>query len=324
MHPLCNWIPYKLSLSDDAIKCQWLYTDELRFLEPFFDETISKCQSYPYNSGIMRAVSTLDGMIDMAKDVPYVPPTAFIFHVSRCGSTLLSQFLGLNEQHIILSEVPFLDELLRLNIPSISSDEQDQAFMAAIRLLGHKRTGAENRLFIKVDSWHVFYYETIRRLYPEVPIILLYRSPDEVVASHQKRRGMHAVPGLLPPALFGFDPADAITANFDDYTARVLERYLERFLTIVKQDDQAFLLNYQADGIAMMQQFLQFLNLPSDIVDWSLVQQRSSRHAKYPDQKFKEERLNKPIPDYLQPAMALYTQLNSVAPTEPRITHNIY
>src|SRR5690606_34626620 len=124
--------------------------------------------------------------------LPAVAPTAFIFHVSRCGSTLLSQLLDLDEANIVLSEVPLLDQLLRLpeTFPGISRAQQETALQATIRLLGQKRTGHEKQLFIKLDSWHVFFAATLRKQYPSVPFILLYRAPDEVFESHRRHRGM--------------------------------------------------------------------------------------------------------------------------------------
>ncbi|WP_423146566.1 hypothetical protein [Rubrolithibacter danxiaensis] len=86
-------------------------------------------------------------------------PSAIIFHISRCGSTLLSQLLSLTEQSIVLSEVPFIDELLRL---CYSDNEYGQTeiadfLTAALKFYGQKRYEQEKYLFIKTDSWHIFY-----------------------------------------------------------------------------------------------------------------------------------------------------------------------
>jgi hypothetical protein len=179
-HPLHNFFPYRLVIKDELL-CQWMQMGEMKFTEPFFEETILKCRHV--NSNPYLPTTSIEGMIEGAAGIAALEPAAFIFHVSRCGSTLLSQLLSLDEQHIVLSEVPLLDELLRVHRGSIPQGLEDEALKAAIKLLGQERTGNEKLLFVKLDSWHIFYWKKLRELYPRVPFILLYRSPAEVVRS---------------------------------------------------------------------------------------------------------------------------------------------
>lgn len=311
-HPLRDWIPYRLQPADGLVT--WLCTAGQRFNTPFFDETIARCLSHPANSSRFRTVTTPEGLLDLAQTAPALEPTAFIFHVSRCGSTLLSQLLSLSEQHIVLSEVPLLDAILRLSEQneSLSAVECDALFRATVRLLGHRRTGDETHLFVKLDSWHIFFYDTVRRLYPAVPIILLYRSPDAVVASHRSQPGMQAVPGLLPTHWFGLEPGDAVRMAGEPYTAHVLACYLARFEAIARTDDRAFLLPYQPNGLAMMQALAHRLGLTLNEDEWEVIRQRSGFHAKYPGQPFAGEPPMGATPDFLLPAMNLFNQLDAI------------
>jgi len=312
-HSLRNWIPYRLLVENDTVRCQWLYTGERRFDAPFFAETIGQCMKHPYNSSWFRSETSLDSLIEIAQFVPTVWPTAFIFHVSRCGSTLLSQLLTLGQHRIVLSEVPLLDELLRLpeQLPAVLPAQQEQALLATIRLLGQQRADQETELFIKLDSWHITFYETLRRLFPGVPIVLLYRSPDAVVQSHQKQRGMHAVPGLLLPSLFGLHSADVPFTDADAYTALVLTYYYHRFLGIARQDECAFLLAYQPNGSVLLRSMLDFLALTSPESDWAKIGERSGFHAKRPGQAFTEAIPDKPVPSYLLSAQIAYDALET-------------
>ena len=47
---------------------------------------------------------------------------------------------------------------------------------------------------------------TVRRAFPDVPWVFLFREPVQVLASHLRQRGAHMVPGAIDPALFGLDP----------------------------------------------------------------------------------------------------------------------
>jgi hypothetical protein len=313
--PLKNWIPYQLTITDQQLLFRWLSVGTHRFAEPFFEETIVRCKSHPVNATGWHSATTLDGLVQAAQESVSIAPTAFIFHVSRCGSTLLSQLLGLPERHITLSEMPLLDEILRLPCRepaiSLSSDERDAALKAVVRLMGSQRTGHETRFFIKLDSWHLLFYDTFRRLYPTVPFILLFRSPDAVIRSHQKRRGMQAVPGLIEPELFGFDPTVSQHMTLDHYTATVLERYFQQMLAIQEADENVYLLPYQDSGVAMLEELTTLVAMDATPAEWTAMAQRSQYHGKYPDQPFQQDVLQPVAGSYMEPVRQLYQQLIS-------------
>lgn len=138
---LKNWVPYRLLVDNDATHCQWLNLKDKKITEPFFADTISITRE----NRSQRCISDLAVLPEWAASLPSVAPSAIVFHVSRCGSTLLSQVLSLNETNIVLSEVPFLDELLRLHYKQPGADLNviDEQLKAAVRLYGQQRTGNE-------------------------------------------------------------------------------------------------------------------------------------------------------------------------------------
>ncbi|WP_019990035.1 hypothetical protein [Rudanella lutea] len=312
-HPLWGWIPTALVPNSPELYCRWQWVGGHPFDAPFFDETLRRCLSEPQNSGRYQTLSTLDSLVEMAQSLAAVEPTAFIFHVSRCGSTLLSQLLCLDQTNIVLSEMPLLDELLFLpkRHPQLTPDQQETYIRAVLTLVGQPRTGHEKRLFVKLDSWHAYYYDLIRRFFPTTPIVLLYRSPEAVIASQRKHRGMHAVPALLPPYLFGLKPDEVQMLNFDAYMAQVLTYYYARFGTIADTDPRAFLLAYQPDGTALMRDLAQHLNLSIGAAGWQAIEVRSRYHAKRGGQVFSEEAVSDPDPPYLERPRALFEQLES-------------
>lgn len=313
-YPPGHWIPYKLQPTEEGLNCRWLYlTDEL-LSAPFFEDTQQRALKHPYNSGYLSVVSSLDWIIEMAPTVQSVAPSAFIFHVSRCGSTLLSQLLSLNQRHIVLSEAPLLDHILRLSLLTKNRpvQQQEQLFQAVLRLLSQPRSGQETHLFVKLDSWHLMLHETIRRLFPTTPFILLYRSPDEVVQSHRKRRGMQAIPGLIAPEFFGFTTDQIAGIDLDVYMATILHRYFETMIQVTETDPNCLLLNYQAAGMSMMRELIAFLNLNPTEAEYAAMVHRCGYHGKYPEQKFLEDTPKAELSDYLQPALSLFRQLEQL------------
>jgi hypothetical protein len=308
-----EWIPYKLLRQEQQWRCLWLDLAGKRISEPFFSDTILRCKaSAPINRRFasISSLEYLTACAAAAADV--VAPSAFIFHVSRCGSTLVSQLLGLSEKNITLSEVPLIDELLRASGRQADSPEAEAALKASIVLLGRRRLGQEKHLFIKLDSWHVFFAGTLRRLYPRVPFVLLYRSPDEVLFSHQKRRGMQAVPGLLEPELFGMSHAESTSYDGDRYIAKVLEYYYSQFLLIAENDNRSILLDYRQGGIDIVRRLAGFAGMALDETEIAEMAVRSRFHAKYPEQGFAEEKKESCASAYLQPAQAMYARLEQL------------
>jgi len=298
---LANWIPYKLSFSEGLPYCEWLNTGNEDFTEPFFDDTIAKCRQY--NNRSHKSISSLDVLPQWSAEIESIPPSVFIFHVSRCGSTLASQLLALDRSNIVLSEVPFFDALLRANktIPQ-------QLLKAAIAFYARVKNDRK-RLFIKTDSWHIFFYKQLRELYPQTPFILLYRRPDEVMRSQQKRSGMHAIPGLIEPALLGFAEDEVQYMNQHEYLGRLLEKYLQAFEQILSADAFAIPVNYNEGPIAMVEKIAAVTGMPIGLGEMERIKARAMYHAKYPDQVFAEAAITDPVPDYCRAAYERYEAL---------------
>jgi hypothetical protein len=305
-----GWVPYQLFFQDNQALCRWLHVGREPFSEPFFDDTISKCKSksvHQYHS--LSNVAVLPGW---AGKMEAVAPTAFIFHISRCGSTLLSQLLDINPEHIVLSEVPFFDEVLRAPVQGRWTENvpAPEIFKAAMQLYGQKRTGIESRLFIKTDSWHVCFYKTLRELYPDVPFIFLYRDPGEVIRSQQKKRGMQAVPGVVEAEVFGFD--NEPVTDLDVYMSRVMERYFTLFKEIMQTDHRSLLVNYNEGMMKVAAQTASFAGVHLSEEDREKMELRCRYNAKYPDQVFSEAAIETAPPEYLRTCMKLYNELEAM------------
>ena len=303
---LKNWIPFRLFKDGEEDCCRWLSLGDEKFSEPFFDETILKCWKFSSNSSMYRPVSNLDVLAGWSQQIQSIPPTAFIFHVSRCGSTLIAQLLGLNPANIVLSEVPFFDELLRHGHKNKAMQTLLPCLKAAMKLYGAKRDEKNKHLFIKTDSWHIHFYKQLRELYPEVPFILLYRKPDEVMRSQQKRRGTQAVRGLIDPAIFNFDKDEIAGLSMEEYMAKVLESYFAAFIDILQNDKLAVPVNYNLGAISIIKKIAAVTGTVLQEDEIEAMKQRSGFHGKYPGEVFKEQAVDTLAPGYMDKAFELY------------------
>ncbi|MES3024744.1 MAG: sulfotransferase [Pseudomonadota bacterium] len=201
----------------------WRFMGEQRFTEPFFSDTLAAA---PRASRLVCQTP----YADLARFDDVLAPSAFIFHVSRCGSTLLTQSLAALPHCVVMSEPPVLDAFLREHAQyGLHDDGLDAAGVAALRLLvgalGQRRAPGESAFVVKFDSWHIASLGAIRRAFPATPCIFLYREPDAVLASHRRRRGPQMVPGMIDPARLGIDDGARAPGDLDAYCIAVLERF---------------------------------------------------------------------------------------------------
>lgn len=216
---LDGWLPGRIFWDDadvEASVVEWIWCDLPRFTEAFLDDTFTRLMRHPANS-LFRRRTTLAQLEAWAAHSPGIPPTGFIFHVSRCGSTLLAHLLGELDGALVLSEPGPVDSLIRAE-DRLGRDRQIALLRAMVSALGQARAPGQDRLFVKFDAWNTLQHTLIREAFPETPWVFLYRDPVEVLVSALGQRGVHTVPGLLPGQLFGIEAEP----DPDAYAARVL------------------------------------------------------------------------------------------------------
>lgn len=155
----------------------WMDLRGLPFTEPFFRDTVAKGADRPLALSGIDELRALD-------DRPTLPPALFIFHVSRCGSTLLSQMLAALPSNTVVSEPASLNAVLSARRPAAEAAE---LLRLVIRALGRNRGDEARRLIVKFSSWNVLAATTIHRLFPDTPMLWLQRAPDQVLASHAEQ-----------------------------------------------------------------------------------------------------------------------------------------
>ncbi|KUJ61634.1 hypothetical protein AR687_11895 [Flavobacteriaceae bacterium CRH] len=310
-HPLFNWIPNNLVEKDNQVYFEWIYLADLKYAEPFFDETILKCRSHAYNSKAFKVISTEENLIDWSEELISVELKSLVFHVSRCGSTMLSQSLATSSENIMISEAPIIDQILRSNLFTL--EKKSILIKAILKLLGQKRFPEQHHLIIKLDAWHIFQANYLRSIFPAIPFALLYRNPKEVLKSHQKKMGMHMVPNVLPPDVFGISHKEIEEISFQQYGALVLEKYFQAFIDFYKEDENVTLLNYNEGMKQVVEKFLAFINVNYSNNEWNKMYDRLQKHSKnendiFAGDFFKEE----PLQLNFSRLAILHGKLNSI------------
>ncbi|PJJ18855.1 hypothetical protein CLU90_2061 [Janthinobacterium sp. 67] len=275
---LRGWYPLYVERGDaltDAAMC-WRELGETVFRDAFFVNTLAR---QPHEE--RRVCRTpLAALATMAKLGDGLAPDAFIFHVSRCGSTLLSQLLASLPQCIVMSEPPIIDSLLRLHHDGMAGSDSIALLRQAILALGQRRSGAETQHIIKLDCWHIHSLDLLRQAFPDTPCLFVYREPLAVLASHQRQRGPQMVPGMLHPAQLPLPAHRLAPGDLDGYAGLVLASLFDAALPHAAAG-QLQLIHYKQLPDIVFSDVLTRLGIAPTPAQLQAMRARGGVHAKY-------------------------------------------
>lgn len=283
---LKGWTPIRVNWRGDEPLIDWVYAGDTRFTEPFFDHTIERLLQKPFNLAFRR-LTNIDALRLCADEITTIAPTGFIFHMSRCGSTLVSRMLASLKQNIVISEASPLDWMIRADIrrPQITDDEHINWIKWMVGSLAQKREPCAKHFFVKFDAWHLLYFDLIERAFPDVPWIFLYRNPSEVLVSHAKQRGAGTIPGIIEHNIDGLSLTDALQFSQEEYPAFVLSEICRAALN--KRDNrQGKFVNYTSLPQFVCGDLLRHFKLEYTAEDIAKMNAAAGYNAKSPNVKF--------------------------------------
>ncbi len=147
-------------------------------------------QTLANDDAIAGAFTTdFDILADNAVVNDAAPPAGFIFHISRCGSTLLAKALARSDANVVINQGGPLQRGFWATItdnwakPADPSPENLAMFRNLVLAMARRRADGQERSFIKFISWNSLYMEFARAAFPGLPSLFLYRDPVEVIAS---------------------------------------------------------------------------------------------------------------------------------------------
>ena len=284
---LGGWIPIRLYGQPPRLMVDWCYLGATRFTEPFFEQTIEHSLRHPFNQ-LFRHQTPIEVLGEWQAVQPGLPPTGFIFHMSRCGSTLISQMLGALPQNVVISEAGPIDSVLRANFqdPGVT-DEQRVAWLKWLVSALGQRYNQEKNYFIKFDSWHTLDLPLIKRAFPKVPWVFVYREPVEVIVSNLNRTARRMFPGPLGASLLGLDPSTILLMRREEYSARMIGK----FCGVVLEEHQgsALLVNYRQLPEVVSSSLLDFFRVSHSAADRELMRDASLFDAKNPSAHFVQD-----------------------------------
>lgn len=274
--PGAGWLPVDIVELDGRLCAEWLWFGGIALTDSFFHESVHKARSLPVNRflGWATPIEALEQLAGVAE------PDGLVFHMSRCGSTLVAQMLGAMDGTLALGEPPMIDIAIQLVVAGRARPALLHGMLAALLRHGDPRPG---RRFVKLDAWHTLALPLLRREWPDTPWIFLYRDPVEVLVSQAARPGMHVHPGVIRPEAYGVTatpPADPA-----EHGAWMIGLLCRAALAALP-DEKALLVNYTQLPGAVAEQILPHFGVTPDEADRAALARAARQDAKAPVRSF--------------------------------------
>ena len=280
---LKGWLPIDAVVVDGRPGLAWMDMDGVDFVEPFFQQTVDRVRSEQTER--RELFTEFDTLVQLEKTFDSIPPSGFIFHSSRCGSTLLANACRALSGAVVFSEPPPVDKL----IARIITDTDEYGTKAklysifvrgVVKALGQRRTGEERHLFVKFASCSISQIESLQRLWPDVPWVFLYRDPVETIVSNTQnppswlldkdRRVLASITGTSSEAVSEMP--------LEELCARAIGSFYSTATRVA--NDRALLLNYQQLSVAEISSVMQFFGVRPAATEMETIARQNQTYSK--------------------------------------------
>lgn len=168
-------LPARAALRGDRLFFEMHAIAPAELREPFLQQTVQRVAAAPALLQIERDELPATA----AAMAPGAAPAGIVFHVGRCGSTLVSQMLRQVPGLRVYSEPLAVNEIL---VPPHAWDRAGRvAALRATAELFAQHAGAP--YVIKLSSWNTLYAGLVAEAFPSVPWAFVVRHPLEVCVS---------------------------------------------------------------------------------------------------------------------------------------------
>lgn len=233
---------------------KWLRAPNVVFRDDFFGTTTKRILQESLKDTVVT--TGVDVLLKRSQLYSSRDPSGFIFHISRCGSTTLSNMLMCAKEHFVLSE-PHLPVKLFMQFP----DAYPISFWidiirASMRTLGASAPKTASRYFVKLFHSYVLEVPIFRQALPKTPEIFLYRDPLEVLMSHAKA----ASSWWYTQATTGLSAEEIFQRPIMELAARGIGRMLQAMVD--HSNEETLLINYSEFGPSIPRTLLEFFGIP--------------------------------------------------------------
>lgn len=283
---LAGWTPFRAGWKDGCMVVDWCHFGRQRFVEPFFYQSVAHAMTEPFNMAFQRRTS-IEALAGLP---PGVAIGGFIFHMSRCGSTLCAQALASLSENIVLSEPAPVNAVIRApEFGPASVDDSARWLAGMVTAFAQPRFENERRLFIKFGAANSLDLPLVMRTFPEVPWLFLYRDPIEILASHQIEGSADFLPGAIPVERLGLPGGDPWSFEPARYTAYCLAGIGKAALAASHCNPRSLVLHYRDLPEALWDRIPAHFGFTLSKSARAAFLETARRHAKHPEAAFVDD-----------------------------------
>lgn len=276
-----DWSPLRIYENDGRFFVDWVFLGRQRFTQPFFEDTMQLLLREPFNLAF-RHQTPIEFLGEIYEKSRGLPPKGFIHHLSRCGSTLVSQMFASLEKNIVISEASVIDKIVRAN----ASDDQKTVWLRWIlNALTQKRFEREEHSFVKFDSWSVLDLPLLEKAFPGVPWIFMYRNPVEVIVSQMRQPGAQMIPGAIEKIFPNMNLFEILQFSTEERFARTIAAFSKSALEN-KDSKLAKFINYNQLPDAITNEICEHFGVFFNDDEIAKMRDSSKFNAKAPNEAF--------------------------------------
>lgn len=270
--PLVGWLPYRLEALEGEPRVHWVRCPgALEDAPPKFAPAVAALR----DAGQPERTTGLDVLARTREAGEVLRPTGFLFHIARCGSTLVSNVLSALPDTLVIKEAQPIDSCLRTDVERPRA-ERARWLVDVVGGLGQRFGGTERALFIKFTSWNLLHHALLRQAFPGTPSVFLYRDPLEALVSMLRTAPaweFEVVPGLAKAGL-----------SMAEYYARVIAAFLRAGLELA--DAGALVVSYAELGSDLLPRVLATYGVPLDATAAAVIDGQRFVYSKDPRKRF--------------------------------------
>ena len=166
-----DWLPARAALHPTGLYFSLREIRPAELQDPFMQETIARL---PARESVVQIARE-----DVGKGSVGTGPAGIVFHVARCGSTLVSQLLKQHVGVVAYAEPLPVNEIL---LPPHKWPRPE--LVAALRSLGAAFSRHARKPYVlKLTSWNTLFCDLVAEAFPDTPWLLCLRDPLEVAVS---------------------------------------------------------------------------------------------------------------------------------------------
>lgn len=273
-------IPFKMSTKDEIL---WLNTKSILFKRSMFRDVVVAARKADTSHTISK--TDLHGIIESASGLQQITPAGLIFHVGRCGSTLLSNALCAVNGTVVLAEPQPISTLYRHYLTaddgSLLSDPNhiSNLLRSFVNILG-TATQPENGLYLKFTSWNTLLINQVRAIWPTTPIAFVFREPTGVIDSMLAKKvgwmKFYHDPKIAS-ALLNKEASEIMDMSFMDFYIKMLTKLYKAGLHLTNDD---LLLNYDNNKMDNIEKLLIHFKLTPTALDKLQIEETSRYYSK--------------------------------------------